>query len=107
MKDPIELALGVGTLLMSGVGILGQTGILDTGHSFLTQYGGIGLATWLVIHHTMKTIPGMETRHQTERLSFQQILADERKEHAAEMERQRAQFADLMSRHQCRWKEEA
>jgi hypothetical protein len=66
----VEETLGVASLILTTAGML--LGQLDPslGGAFVsvvTQFGGLGLAVWLVFHHTTKTIPDMQKEHRAER----------------------------------------
>lgn len=51
----------------------------------VTQFGGLGLAVWLVYQHTTVTIPNMQKEHREERqaalLQFKEQLDEQRKEY--------------------------
>ena len=68
-----EIIMGAASALVLFVGSLlsqaAQTApaSLDPWVGVVTQFGGLGLAIYLVIHHTTRTIPDMQRDHPTER----------------------------------------
>ncbi len=112
-----EVAAAIGSLVLSiGGWFIGQVELpaipsLPNGvTSILSQMGGLGLAVWLVYHHTTVTIPSMQRMHSEERTasqhSFEKILDEKRTEYFREIERQREQFSDLINRTTCKYRSE-
>lgn len=110
VEEKTELAIGVASMVVGAIGMLAQVEIpvspAMTISQLVSQFGGLGLAVWLVIHHTMITIPSMQKSHAEERrelfASFQKTLDEKRKDYAAEIDRQREEFAVMLSRFQCK-----
>lgn len=73
----------------------------------LGQLGGFGIAVWLVIHHTMVTIPRMTKEHREERAeiiaTFQKTLAEKREDYKKELAEQRAEVAQMLERTACKY----
>jgi hypothetical protein len=74
--------------------ILGQTEIAASGGTIvglITQFGGLGLAVWLVYQHTTVTIPSMQKEHRQERQAawadFKAEIDAKRKEYLESLER--------------------
>jgi hypothetical protein len=72
---------------------IGQTEIASAGGSIvglITQFGGLGLAVWLVYQHTTVTIPSMQKEHREERqaawINFKAEIDDRRKEYLSSLE---------------------
>lgn len=99
----IDIALGLSSLMTM---LIGQTAITDAIPAMITQFGGLGLAVWLVYHHTMKTIPGLLETHRQERLelimTFNKTLEEKRQDYKAEIEQQRKDFEQMLSRVACK-----
>lgn len=103
--DPFEIALGVCSLMMTVVGqIDASTFPIER---LVTQFGGLGLAVWLVIHHTMVTIPNMQKQHQEERAAtlaqFEKMFEEKRKAYQAQLDIQRTDFIETMTKLQCKY----
>lgn len=67
-----EIVMGAASAVVVFVGsLLSQTAqtdpTLNPWVGIVTQFGGLGLAIYLVIHHTTRTIPDMQKDHRTER----------------------------------------
>jgi hypothetical protein len=79
-----EIIVGATSALMLLVGkLLAQLPPVDPAvgpatpwMAILTQCGGIGLAVWLVILHTTKTIPKMQDDHRAERAEMVKAFQD-------------------------------
>lgn len=78
-----EIAVGAMSALVWSIGyVLSQVaqsepanlGISVTG--LVTQFGGLGLAIWLVILHTTRTIPKMQEDHRAERTEMIKAFQD-------------------------------
>ena len=103
-----EEALGIGSLVASGIGIV--IAQIDPGLggpllSILTQFGGLGLAVWLVYYHTTITIPNMQKEHRSEREAaikeFKEELDVKRIEYLASIKELSHEFTlELESRRQ-------
>jgi hypothetical protein len=66
----MEATLGTSSLVVTAFGaIVGQLDPSLGGAfvSVVTQFGGLGLAIWLVYIHTTKTIPDLQREHREER----------------------------------------
>lgn len=109
-SDPEELVLGTLSLITSGLSILAQAAVPDAWTSVLTQFGGLGLAVWLVIHHTTITIPRMQKDYKDERLEmlkeFENALVEKRQAYHAEIARQREEFADSLKLNICQYRKD-
>jgi hypothetical protein len=110
-----EIAIGVASLAWSGIYCLSQidtiienTGPLSGGiMGLLSQFGGVGLAVWLVIHHTTKVIPTMQKEFREERESLQthhtaaiELLTGR---HIKEMENRREDFKQMLEQVSCKY----
>ena len=97
MKTELTLSALAGMLSLFKYATLGQAETAGI-PALVTQFGGLGLAIWLVIHHTMITIPTMQKLHREERTQdlelFKQTLNEKLLEHSAELDRQRQAFLD-------------
>lgn len=68
-----EIVMGASSALVLFVGSLlsqvaqTESPSLDPWIGIVTQFGGLGLAIYLVVHHTTKTIPDMQRDHRAER----------------------------------------
>jgi hypothetical protein len=106
-----EHILGGAALLMTLFGIIAQVEVPTAWQGILTQFGGLGLAVWLVIHHTMVTIPNSQKEfreerqailkaHQEERAetlaAFNKTLEEKRLAYVAEVDRQRSEFKTML-----------
>lgn len=64
--------------------------------SLLTQFGGLGLAVWLVYYHTTVTYPQMRKEHREEReaalLAFKAEIDLKRKEYLESLEKLTVQY---------------
>lgn len=107
-----ESALGIGSFALTLAGwAIAQVDVpaipTNVG-GLITQAGGLGLAVWLVYHHTTITIPNMQKLHSEERTAsqkgFEKILDDKRQEYFKEIERQREQFSTVMEKASCRFR---
>lgn len=112
-----DIALG---LLSIFTAIIGQAAVSDEILSMITQFGGLGLAVWLTIHHTMVTIPrmenrynemltAMEERHRQERVDmiavFNKTLEEKRADYKSELDQQRISFAEMLGKASCRYED--
>jgi hypothetical protein len=74
----------------------------------LGQLGGFGIAVWLVIHHTMVTIPRMTKEHREERAEilarFEKNLEEKRLDYQRELQEQRKEFAAMLEKASCKYK---
>ena len=84
-----EAISGAAALALSLTGwIIGQAEVAAMGGSIvglITQFGGLGLAVWLVYQHTTVTIPSMHKEHREERekalMEFKTELDAKRREY--------------------------
>jgi hypothetical protein len=79
--------------------MLGQTEVGAMGGgivSLLTQFGGLGLAVWLVYYHTTVTYPNMQKEHREERqaalLQFKAEIDLKRTEYLASLDNLTKQY---------------
>lgn len=130
-----EEIIGIGSLIVSGVGfliaqttpIIPATGINVT--EFIFQFGGLGLAVWLVIHHTTITIPNLDKRNREEREAileqhklereaalktfkeeldlnrqeYMTVIKELTKEYSDELAHRRGEILEALKRSECRW----
>jgi hypothetical protein len=77
-------------------------------YDIVAKLGGFGIAIWLVIHHTMITIPKMMKEHREERKEaleqFEKALTEKRLDYKKELEDQRKEFGQMLERVSCRYK---
>lgn len=108
ISDPEEVILGTLSLAVSGFSVLAQATVPDAWTSILTQFGGLGLAVWLVIHHTTITIPRMQKDYKEERMEmlkeFEASLIEKRKAYQEELVRQRQEFSDSLKNTICQYR---
>jgi hypothetical protein len=90
-----EAFTGTLALTISFAGwVLGQSEIAASSGSIvglITQFGGLGLAVWLVYQHTTVTIPSMQREHREERqiawADFKAEIDAKRKEYLESLQR--------------------
>ena len=90
-----EAVTGALVLSISLAGwFIGQTEVAVSGGSIvglITQFGGLGLAVWLVYQHTTVTIPNMQKEHRAERqaawVDYKAEIDTKRKEYLESLER--------------------
>lgn len=132
----VEELIGAGAMVVSGLGyIVAQVtpavpNLPDLNITELVfQFGGLGLAVWLVIRHTTVTIPSLEERyrkeretlldqHKTEREASLKLFKDEldmkrqeymqaikelTKEYSDELAHRRGEILEALKRSECRW----
>lgn len=113
-----EVLAGIGTITLpflgwviaqADPGTLPALNIPASVTGLITQAGGLGLAVWLVYHHTTVTIPGMQRLHAEERTAaqalFAKVLDEKREEYFREIERQREQFAAMIATIRCQYQQ--
>jgi len=109
-----EAMAGIGSLAATiGGWALAQaevTSIPSNVSGLITQAGGLGLAVWLVYHHTTITIPNMQKLHAEERTAsqrgFERVLDEKRAEYFKELEKQRDQFSQMLDKMNCKYRGE-
>lgn len=114
-EDFAELALGIATLT-STIGynlyhyVFAQTEVKipATIYEIIAQLGGFGIAVWLVIHHTMVTIPRMMKEHREERKEiiqkFDDTLKEKRTDYMRELEQRQQEFSRTLEKISCKYK---
>jgi hypothetical protein len=96
-----ERTLGIGAIVVTIIGKLWAMAQVDPsiGGTFvgiITQFGGLGLAVWLVYYHTTTTVPSMQRDFKDERtklLEMHKLEIDEkRREYFAQLDKMAEQF---------------
>jgi hypothetical protein len=108
----MEALAGIGSIAMTFAGwFIAQADpqtIPSNVSAIITQAGGLGLAVWLVYHHTTITIPTMQRLHAEERATsqagFQKVLDEKRIEYFREIDKQREQFAAMITQINCKYR---
>ena len=96
-----EKTLGIGALVVTLLGKLWSVSQVDPsiGGTFVgivTQFGGLGLAVWLVYYHTTTTVPGMQKDFRDERTRLMELhkqeIDEKRKEYFLQLDKMAEQF---------------
>jgi hypothetical protein len=122
MDTVLQALIGTASLVFSVAGsMIGQIdGSAATGFvGIVSQFGGLGLAVWLVYHHTTVSMPNKEKEYKEERLLTLELhtkqLEDMRRdfllEHkhvaekfAADVQQEREKFLQAFRSAECRFK---
>lgn len=113
-EDIIELTLGIAALastisynLYHSLFAQADVQVPSSIYEIIAQLGGFGIAVWLVIHHTMVTIPRMMKEHREERKEilekFDATLKEKRSDYAKELDQQRQEFARMLEKVSCKY----
>lgn len=119
-----ERTLGIGALIATLIGKLFTLAQVDPsiGGTFIgivTQFGGLGLAVWLVYYHTTTTVPQMQREFKEERqrlLELHKAETDQQKQdyfeqmnklsaqHREDLDSERREFLEALKNNQCKYK---
>jgi hypothetical protein len=110
-----EVVAGIGSVIVTISGwLIAQAELPSMPSSInglITQVGGLGLAVWLVYHHTTVTIPNMQKLHAEERTAsqrgFERVLDEKRAEYFKELQTQRDQFSAMLDKMNCKYRIDA
>lgn len=107
-----EIAIGAITILTQSALTIAQLETISplsggTIMNLLSQFGGLGLAVWLVIRHTTVTIPALQKEHREEREVAAKVHAEVIQKlvlaHNEELDRRRAEFTSILEKTSCNY----